>query len=170
MWALFHNFQRTLLVEIRTLVAWLKWTLLLKIRCFYTHIYNIYMKTQCFWLTRSFPEEFSNVLFFSSILLKIAFELHSWIVYFFFFTWRNKLTLITYVHDAVVIVAVVIVAVVSAVVDRFDYQIFKDNLSPPETWTNFSNSMANFPMGVPPTEVVRAYWILSQPACSSLKG
>jgi len=38
-------FQRTLLVEIRTLVSWLKSTLLLKIKCFETHIY---MKTN--WL------------------------------------------------------------------------------------------------------------------------
>jgi len=37
-------FQHTLLVGITTLVAWLKSTLLLKIKCFYTHIY---MKTDC---------------------------------------------------------------------------------------------------------------------------
>ncbi len=41
-------FQRTLLVEMRTLVAWLKSTLkstfLLKIKCFYIHIY---LKTDC---------------------------------------------------------------------------------------------------------------------------
>jgi hypothetical protein len=30
--------------------------------------------------------------------------------------------------------------------------------------------MANFPTGVPPTEVVRAYWKLSWPACCNLKG
>ncbi len=36
-------FQRTLIVEIRTLVAWLKSTILLKIECPYTHIY---MKTE----------------------------------------------------------------------------------------------------------------------------
>jgi len=34
----------TLFVEIRTLVTWLKSTLLLKTKCFDTHIY---MKTQC---------------------------------------------------------------------------------------------------------------------------
>ncbi len=37
-------FQRTLLVEISTLVACLKSILLLKIKCFYTHIY---METDC---------------------------------------------------------------------------------------------------------------------------
>jgi hypothetical protein len=37
-------FQPTLLVEMRTHVAWLKSTLLLKIKCFYT---QIYMKTDC---------------------------------------------------------------------------------------------------------------------------
>ena len=30
--------------------------------------------------------------------------------------------------------------------------------------------MANFPTGVPPIEVVRAYWKLSWPACCNLKG
>jgi len=37
-------FQRTLLVEIKTLVTWLKSTLSLKIKCFYIHIY---MKMDC---------------------------------------------------------------------------------------------------------------------------
>jgi len=38
-----HHFQRTLIVEIRTLVTWLKSTLLLKIKYYVTHNY---MKTQ----------------------------------------------------------------------------------------------------------------------------
>ncbi len=38
------NFQRTLLVEIRTLVAWLKSTLLLKVEFQETHFY---METEC---------------------------------------------------------------------------------------------------------------------------
>ncbi len=38
------NFQRCLFFEIRTLVSCLKSTLLLKLKCFDTHIY---MKTQC---------------------------------------------------------------------------------------------------------------------------
>jgi len=42
-------FQRYLLVEIRTIVTWLKLTLLLKIKCFDT---NIYMKTQCLQTNR----------------------------------------------------------------------------------------------------------------------
>jgi len=37
-------FQCPLFVEIRTFVTWIKSTLLLKIKCFDTHIY---MKTQC---------------------------------------------------------------------------------------------------------------------------
>ncbi len=56
-----HIFQRTLIVEIRTLVAWLKSSLLLKIECQETHIY---MKTEClqtkwnaasFWVERKKP-------------------------------------------------------------------------------------------------------------------
>jgi len=38
-----------ILVEIRTLVAWLKSTLLMKIKCFYTHIY---MKTDCLQINK----------------------------------------------------------------------------------------------------------------------
>jgi len=41
---MYCNFQNTLLVEIRTLVAWFKSTLFLKMKCGDTHIY---MKTEC---------------------------------------------------------------------------------------------------------------------------
>jgi len=49
-----HSFQRTLIVEIRTLVVWLKSTLLLKIECQEKHIYK---ETECLqtpWNTASF--------------------------------------------------------------------------------------------------------------------
>jgi len=113
-----------------------------------------------------FPRRIQKCLFLFKHLAQNCFCAPLLNIIFLFFTWRNKLTLITYVHDAVVVVAVVSAVVV--VVDLFDNQIFKDNLSPPETWTNYSNSMANFPMGVPPTEDVLKNTFSIKAMCASI--
>jgi len=70
-------FQCSLIVEIRTLDAWLKSTLLLKIECWDTHIY---MKTECLptkWDTALFVKGKDRVELIKSFIYARVCKRHS---------------------------------------------------------------------------------------------